>query len=129
MKYGDVIRAYRAIGELKALKLPFRKARAVYEAAKQLETEYAFYAEQERIEVNEYAQKGADGKPIITGSRITFASGDDARDYTAAIHTLNETEVQADIKRVTLSDYDIADGSITAEAIDALTIAGIVVFE
>lgn len=129
MKYGDVIRAYRAIGELKALKLPYRKARAVYEAAKQLEAEFNFYAEQERKEVNEYAQKGADGKPIITGSRITFASGDDARDYAAAIHTLNETEVQADITRVMLTDDDLADGNITAEAIDALTLAGIVTFE
>lgn len=129
MKYGDVIRAYRAVGELKALKLPYKKARAVYEAAKQLETEFTFYAEQERKEVNEYAQKGADGKPIINGSRITFVSGDDARDYAEAIRTLNETEIQAEIKRVTLTDEDLADGNITAEAIDALTLAGIVIFE
>lgn len=120
MNYSQVIKAYPAISEIKRLRLPYDKARAVYEVAKSLESDYAFFTEEERKCIEKYAERDKSGKIKTTADgRIVFENIHAQTAYTSEISKLLETNAETAENQITLRSADISE-PISAETIAAL---------
>lgn len=120
MNYSQVIKAYPAIAEIKRLRLPYDKARAVYEVAKSLESDYAFFAEEERKCIEKYAERDKSGKiKTTTDGRIVFENIHAQTAYTSEISKLLETNAETAENQIILRGADISE-PISAETIAAL---------
>ena len=128
MKYLQVVQAAQAIESIQQLRLPYAKARKIYEISKKLRCEYEFYANEEAKLVNEYAVKGENGRPIIReNGMITFPDLEAKEAYSHEILKLNEMFVEMRIEPVTLTAAEIGTQTIQPEAISRLE--GIIIFE
>lgn len=127
MKYAQILKAVSALGEIQKLRLPYVKARQLYQTAKAVKNEFEFFSAEEMKLVQEYAAKDDTGTSIVseTGT-ITFSDINAKRKYAERINELTNMET-GQFDPVIITADEIGEQTITPETIDKLD--GIVIFE
>lgn len=95
----------------------------IAKAAKLVDEQNAFYIEEERKIVEQYAVKDKETGQvkIIDGNRISFANQDDAMNFNKEINELQQTEVEIfDPIDIHISDFRSGDMDLTPSDILAL---------
>lgn len=101
----------------------------IAKAAKLVDEQNAFYIEEERKIVEQYAVKDEETGQvkIIDGNRISFANQDDAMNFNKEINELQQTEVEIfDPIDIHISDFRSGDMDLTPS--DILALEGFVNF-
>lgn len=101
----------------------------IAKAAKLVDEQNAFYIEEERKIVEQYAIKDEETGQvkIIDGNRISFANQDDAMNFNKEINELQQTEVEIfDPIDIHISDFRSGDMDLTPS--DILALEGFVNF-
>lgn len=101
----------------------------IAKAAKLVDEQNAFYIEEERKIVEQYAVKDEETGQvkIIDGNRISFANQDDAMNFNKEINELQQTEVEIfDPIDIHMSDFRSDDIDLTPS--DILALEGFVNF-
>lgn len=101
----------------------------IAKAAKLVDEQNAFYVEEERKIVEQYAVKDEETGQvkIIDGNRISFANQDDAMNFNKEINELQQTEVEIfDPIDIHISDFRSGDMDLTPS--DILALEGFVNF-
>ena len=101
----------------------------IAKAAKLVDEQNAFYVEEERKIVEQYAVKDKETGQvkIIDGNRISFANQDDAMNFNKEINELQQTEVEIfDPIDIHMSDFRSDDIDLTPS--DILALEGFVNF-
>lgn len=127
--YGQIVKIFTALAEIRKLRIPYAKARAICTLYKNIETEYMFFAQEELKLAREYATKGANGEPMITETgNITFPNVEAKRAYADEINKLSGCEVNINIDAlgVVLNAEDIGTQTVKPETIEMLD--GIITF-
>lgn len=121
MKQNRINKSYPAMLRLCDLKLPIKKARAVYLAANKMKQHFDFALQEERKCVKEFG-----GTENLDGS-INFESPIDFGKFQDRMAELNESEVEWDLEPVVITEADIGEQTISAA--DILSLEGFVTFE
>lgn len=121
MKQIMINNAYPVISRLCTIKLPIKKARALYYMAADLKKHFDFAMNEERKLISQF-----DGKLNSNGT-ISFASADMFSGFEEAIEDLNNSIVDWDYECIVLTEDDIGDQRISASEIENLE--GLVIFE
>jgi len=107
MKLKEVIQAKDAIKTLTEKRLTnYQKARDLVKLRKKVESEYDFYAEQEKQAVLAHGEIGQMGTPVfLKDGRLKLKSAEDKEAFEKEILDLMNTEVDG-IETITLTEAD-----------------------
>ncbi len=121
MKQATINSAYTALMKLQNYKLPVKKAYAIYQLCKVLETPYKFAVAQERKYLDEcHGAPGGDGT-------VKFPTPAECTAFKEKIEALNRMDVELEPEPVELGESDLGDQMVTPADIAALE--GLVSFE
>ena len=119
MTYAQMLNAYFALPVIKKARLPYVKARAIYEVSKSIEIEYAFFAEEEKKLIACYAEKDKNNQPKIKDGKVLFSDTSTKHQYEESLKQLLNTEITASIAPIKLGQDDFSD-PISADTIASL---------
>ncbi len=128
MTYINIVKAVKALDEMQNLRLPYKKARDIWKARKNLSDSFDFYIHEEEKLIREYGSVDENGsvRLDISGNPI-FKSNSDAVIFAAKLTELRNTECEVKTEPVELDGEDFGDIRITPEIISSLD--GIVIFK
>lgn len=128
MKNKDLIKAIKALTVIMPLRLPYEKAKAIFNLFREIEPEYQFIAQEERKLVGMYASKNLDGSPKTTrDGSIIFDKESKKMDYIAEQSALMAMESEKTYEVIHLSRTDIGEQTIAVETM--LDLDGLVIFD
>ncbi len=120
MKQKDLTRAYSAIMALSEIKLPVKKAYAVYQIAKLVDEHCKFAAREEQKCFEKYSGTICDDKSV------RFANEQDCDACKREIEDIAQMEVDVPMAPVIITDEDMAGQTISP--INIMNLEGLVTF-
>lgn len=120
MKQKDILRAYSSLIALNALKLPVKKAYAIYKLFKTVDTQYQFISNESKKSIDRHSGE------LNSDGMVKFKDEDECVECKKELNELNDMDVDVEIPPVELSEEDLAGQTISPA--DIYNLEGFVTF-
>lgn len=117
MKSIQLLNAFQTLGALTKMKLPVKKAYAIYNLAKKAEAHKEFFIAQEQQLIEEFKAT------ILENGQIKFENSEDLKAFTEKHNELKNLEVE-NCNPITLSIEDFGDANLSAA--DMASLEGVI---
>lgn len=121
MKQEKINRAFPSLARLKDIRLPVKKAYAVYKLYMAAEGAYRFAAEEEKKCLDEY------NGTIVENGEIRFESPEKCAAFMERLEEIHNMDVDFCVEPVVLTEQDLGDQTLTPG--DFYNLEGFVTFE
>lgn len=116
----EALNAIPATSELKQLKLPLKKSKALFQLRKALENTREFYVEEEKKLIDTYAAKTEDGQPDVRGESIQFGSIEDKTAFLTERDELLSSDCGIELPPIKLTESDFGNQPVSVETLEGM---------